>query len=55
MKKIFYGIRKHLPVLAEKFNSHLFRDTQGFSALGLESVGTCHVVKCTLQAPSTNL
>lgn len=35
-EKIFCGIRKHSNVSAEKFNSHLFKDTQGFSALGLD-------------------
>lgn len=33
-ERIFCGIEKHLNVSAEKFNSHLFRDTQGFSAIG---------------------
>lgn len=35
-EKIFCDIRKYLDVSAEKFNSHLFKDTQGFSALGLD-------------------
>lgn len=52
---MFSGIRKHLNILGEKFNSNLFRDTQGFSAIGLEPVGAFYVVRHALQAPNTAL
>lgn len=54
-EEIFCGIKKHSDVSAEKFNGHLFRDTQGFSATGLEPAGTCRVGSCPLQAPGTTL
>lgn len=54
-EKVFCGIEKHLNVSAETLNSHLFTDTQGFSAIGLEPIGACHVATQRLQASGTTL